>query len=162
MKIQINSDNSIDVTPKLTRFIKDDAHRVLGRFDKKLTRVELHLSDVNKDKSGPADKRCLIEVRPTSGNPLTTTANADTVQASVTESLGKMQRLLSSFFGRKGRSAKDVPPPEEFPSAPTPKASAARKAPAKKAAAKKPTKLNPRGPKKTPISQARRKAQPSR
>jgi hypothetical protein len=164
MNIQINTDKTVDLTPKLTRFIKDDANRVLGRFEAKLTRVELHLSDVNKEKSGPADKRCLIEVRPAGDKPLTATANADTVALAVTDALGKMQRLLTTFFGRKGRAAKDIAPPVAAPKKSTAAkapAKAAKKSPAKKAAAKKATTVSARGPKKKQIFQARRKVQPS-
>jgi hypothetical protein len=76
MKIQVNSDNTIAVDASMTRFVKCEVNRVLARFAKRLTRVEVHLSDVDKRKTGQADKRCLIEVRPAGARPLSVSAKA--------------------------------------------------------------------------------------
>jgi ribosome-associated translation inhibitor RaiA len=176
MKIQVNSDRTIAVDAALTGFVEGEANRVLDRFAKHLTRVEVHVSDVDNKKSGVADKRCLIEVRPAGDRPMSASANASTTEAAVIGALGKMQRSLTTFFGRRGRPAQEVSMPVAVPKkAPATKAapaakkaapvagstgkkSAAKKAAAKKAAVKKPTKLTPRGPKKKGIYQARRKA----
>jgi hypothetical protein len=70
MKIQVNSYKSVAVDRSLTRSIEDEVTRALSRFAAKLTRVEVHLSDVNSSKNtGQADKRCLIEVRPCEPSP---------------------------------------------------------------------------------------------
>jgi hypothetical protein len=169
MKLQFNSDKTITLDSTLTGALEADVTRVLGRFGKKLTRVEVHLSDVDGSKAGVADKRCLIEVRPTGGKPFTATANASATESAVNEALGKMQRSLTTFFGRKGRTATEIAPPiakatkaVAKKAAPSPKKVAVKKSAAKKTAVKKPAKLNPRGPKKKGIYQARRKSQPSR
>jgi hypothetical protein len=166
MKIQVNSDKTIDVDASLTGFVEGEVSRLLARFEKKLTRAEVHLSDVDNKKSGRADKRCLIEVRPVGDKPLSASATAATTESAVGDATGKMQRLLTTFFARKGRSAAEVAPVSAKKSV-TSKAIPARKAPAKKTAAKKTAakkavKLSPRGPKKKGIFQARRKSQPSR
>ena len=165
MNIQINSDRTIDVDANLTARVKEDATRLLSRFETKLTRVEIHLTDIDNQKSGRADKRCLVEVRPAGDNPLTATATTATTESAVDQALRKMQRSLTTFFGRKGRPATEVAAPVLKPKksiAAKPVPTAKKKSPAKKAAAKKPTKLSPRGPKKKAIFQARRKNQPSR
>jgi hypothetical protein len=163
MKIQVNSDKTIDVDASLMGFVEGEVSRVLDRFAKRLTRVEVHLSDVDNKKTGKADKRCLIEVRPVGDKPLSASALALTVEASVGAALGKMQRSLTTFFGRKGRAVEEVSAPvPEAKEAVASKASKDGKVAVKKAAAKKPTKLSPRGPKKKGIFQARRKSQPSR
>ena len=180
MKIQANSDNTIQVDATLTRFVEDEASRLLDRFAKKLTRVEVHLSDINNTRTGQADKRCLVEARPAGDRPVTADAIAATTESSVTEALKKMQRLLTTLFGKKGRPATETSAPASEPKAKAaPKKSAAkksatkktaqktaarktaaRKTAAKKAAAKKSTKLSPRGPKKKGVYQARRKSWP--
>ncbi|NYF88613.1 HPF/RaiA family ribosome-associated protein [Tunturiibacter empetritectus] len=179
MKVQVNSDKTIDVDASLTGFVEGEVSRVLDRFAKRLTRVEVHLADVDNKKTGKADKRCLVEVRPAGDKPVSANAVAMTTESAVGAALGKMQRLLTTFFGRRGRAAEevsgDVPHAEEAAPvlaakkaaarktvAKTGKKVAAKKAAAKKAAAKKPTKLSPRGPKKKLIFQARRRSQPSR
>ena len=69
MKIQVNSDKTIAVDASLTRFVEGEVRRVLARFAKRLTRVEVHLSDVDSRKTGQADKRCLLEARPAGDRP---------------------------------------------------------------------------------------------
>jgi ribosome-associated translation inhibitor RaiA len=165
MNIQVSSDRTIDVDANLTAKVKEDASRILSRFETKLTRVEIHLTDIDNQKSGRADKRCLVEVRPAGDNPLTASATTATTESAVDQALRKIQRSLITFFGKKGRPATEVSASVAKPkqsitakSAPTAK----KKSPAQKAAATKPTKLSPRGPKKKQIFQARRKNQPSR
>ena len=134
-----------------------------------LTRVEIHLSDVDNTKRGQPDKRCLIEVRPTGTRPLSASAQATKMASAVSHALGKIQRSLTTFFGRKGRSAVEVSPPVSKAA----KAVASKTAPGmnenaavkktavkKKTAVEKPKKLSPRGPKKRGIHQARRKSWP--
>lgn len=163
MKIQVNSDKTINVDASLTRFVEDEVSRVLGRFEKKLTRVEVHLSDVDNKKTGHADKRCLIEVRPAGDRPLSASAKTATTESAVKEATGKMQRSLTTFFARKGRPAAEVSAPVSTArKSAAKKTTSMKKTAVKKAAVKKPTKLSPRGPKKKGIYQARRKSQPSR
>jgi Sigma 54 modulation protein / S30EA ribosomal protein len=165
VKIQINSDKTINLDANLTSFIEGEISRILGRFGKKLTRAEVHLSDVDNKKTGRADKRCLIEVRPAGDRPLSASATTLTTQSAVGDAARKMQRSLTTFFARKGRpaveiSASPLTPKKSVAKKTTP--AAKKKTAAKKTAVKKPTKLSPRGPKKKGIYQARRRSQPSR
>lgn len=150
----------------MARSIERDVREALGRFAAKLTRVEVHLSDVDGEKTGSSDKRCLIEARPSGTDPRAVTATATEVAGAIGSALGKMQRSLTRFFGRGGRTPVTVAAPVSAP----PKASGGKKAvaagrrqrAARKATAKKPPKLTTRGPKKKRIYQARRKAWPAR
>jgi hypothetical protein len=167
MKIQVNSDKTIDVNADLTRFVEGEVNRALARFAAKLTRVEVHLSDVDNQKTGKADKRCLIEARPVGDQPRSASGMATTTESAVRQTLGKMQRALTTFFGRRRRPAKEVSAHVVTPKKAAAKKSAkrkpaAKKGTAKKTAAKKSTKLSPRGAKKKGIYQARRKSWPSR
>ncbi len=170
MKIQVNSDKTIAVDASLTRFVEDKVSRVLGRFATRLTRVEVHLCDVDNRKTGQADKRCLIEVRPAGARPLSASAKATKMAAAVGEAVGKMQRSLTTFFGRRGRPAAAVSAPVSTAKKTVAKEAVARettlgtkeRVAVRKAAVKKPAKLSPRGPKKKGIYQARRKSWPTR
>lgn len=177
MKIQVNSDKTINVDANLTRFVEGEVSRILGRFEKRLTRVEIHLSDVDNKKTGRADKRCLIEARPAGDRPLSASAKTAATESAVGEATRKMQRSLTTFFARKGRSAVEVSAPATAKNSVTKKTvpgakksvsvkkTAAKKTAAKKTsktAVKKQTKLSPRGPEKKGIYQARRKSQPAR
>ena len=178
MKILVNSDKTINIDANLTRLVEGEVSRILGRFEKRLTRVEIHLSDVDNKKTGRADKRCLIEVRPAGDRPLSASAITTATESAVGEATRKMQRSLTTFFARKGRSAVEGSAPETAKKSatkkttagakksaakkPATKKTATNKTAAKKTAVKKQTKLSPRGPKKKGIYQARRKSQPSR
>jgi len=73
----------------------------LDRFSAQITRVELHLRDENsKGKSGPADKRCTLEVRLAGRRPMAVTHHAPTVEQAVDGASGRMQRALDSSLGR--------------------------------------------------------------
>lgn len=158
MKIQLNSDNTIAVDARLTRFVEGEVTRILGRFATRLTRVEIHLSDVDNKKTGRADKRCLIEVRPAGARPLTASATATEMPSAVGAAVRKMQRSLTSFFGRRKKPIKPVGTPASTAEETVDQ----ERAPVNQAPVKKQTKLSPRGPKKKGIYRARRKAWPAR
>jgi hypothetical protein len=169
MKIQVNSDKTIAVDASLTRFVESEVDRVLGRFALRLTRVEIHLSDIDSRKTGKADNRCLIEVRPMGSQPMTASAQATKMPSAIGEALGKMQRALTTFFGRKGRPASTIEAPVSTAVRTVAKkttVAARKKTPVQKSAdmkpaAKKLAQVSPRGPKKKGICQARRKSWPA-
>ena len=156
MIIQVNSDKTIAVDASLTRFVKSEVNRILERFTTRLTRVEVHLSDIDNKKSGKSDKRCLIEARPAGSRPLSTSADAAKLPISASQALRKMQRLLTTFFDKTGKSAPKPPAKKEAPA----KKVVVKKVAAKKAPAKK-TAVKAEKPKKK-IYQARRKSWPAR
>jgi len=51
MKIQVNSDKAINVDASLMRIVKEKSTSALERFAKGLTRVEIHLSDIDNKKN---------------------------------------------------------------------------------------------------------------
>jgi hypothetical protein len=63
MKIQINTDSTVEGPEELSLETEEIVERGLARFGDRVTRVEVHLSDVNSAKQGVDDKRCLIEAR---------------------------------------------------------------------------------------------------
>ena len=69
--------------------------------------MEVHLSDVDKRKTGQADKRCLIPGTPRGSPASSVSAKATKMAAAVVQALGKMQRSLTTFFGRRGRPSSD-------------------------------------------------------
>jgi len=100
MQILVNSDKNITVDTQVTKFVEEEVQRTLGRFESQLTRVEVHLSDVNSHKPGLKDKRCMVEVRPAGRKPTSTTDQAATVEAAVRGAASKMKNSLETTFGR--------------------------------------------------------------
>ena len=70
MKIQINSNKQVTVDAALSGAIESNVNAARGRFARRLTRLEIHLSDTNSSsKTGLRDKRCLLEARPAGQQP---------------------------------------------------------------------------------------------
>ncbi len=72
----------------------------LSRFKKRLTRVEVHLSDVNGPKGG-RDCRCALEARPAGRQPVAVTSEAHTSDDAVKGAVEKMSRTGSAASGRE-------------------------------------------------------------
>jgi hypothetical protein len=100
VKIQVNSDSSIRVDQRMIDFVESHVQGALQRFDARLTRAEVHLSDRNATKGGADDKRCLIEARPAGQDPIAVEELAASLDLAVRGATHKMQRLLDSHFAR--------------------------------------------------------------
>lgn len=98
MIVQINTDKNIEGYSRMNEFYAGEITRELARFDEKVTRIEVHLSDENSDKFGKDDKRCLIEARVEKQSPIAVTSHGDTIEKAFTESIGKIKRLLDANF----------------------------------------------------------------
>src|SRR5262249_35499988 len=73
----------------------------LSRYRVRLTRVEVHLSDVNGPKGG-RDCRCALEARPAGRPPLAVTREAHTPAEALQAAVDRMRRVLTAAFGREG------------------------------------------------------------
>ncbi|MGY6550087.1 MAG: HPF/RaiA family ribosome-associated protein [Roseinatronobacter sp.] len=100
MQIQVNTDNTISGREDVVRFVEGVVTSKLGAVSGPITRVEVHLQDQNADKSGPDDKRCMIEVRLEGRQPVSATNTADTLQSAVTGAVDKMRNLLDRELGK--------------------------------------------------------------
>ena len=101
MKIQINSDKQVVVNAELSSFIEAEVRRALGRFEKQLTRLEVHLSDLNSSsKRGLRDKRCLLEARPAGQKPVSVAFETGSLEQSVRGAANQMKRLLETSFSK--------------------------------------------------------------
>jgi hypothetical protein len=164
MKILVNSDSSIPMDARLAKYIVGEASELLDRFSDRLTRVEIHISDIDRGKTGKVDKRCLVEVRPTRMKPLVASAQTKDVETSVNQAMRKIVRGLNTTLGKQGllrTVAKPIPVVVPAAVARARKAAlAARVARAAKKAAIEEAKLKPRAPQKKRVYRARRLARP--
>ena len=101
MLVQINTDGNVGgdsaLAERLEGVIQDD----LERFSARLTRVEVHVGDVNSDKkTGTDDKRCMLEARLAGLRPIAVSHQAATVDLAVTGAVDQMKRLLDSTLGK--------------------------------------------------------------
>jgi hypothetical protein len=100
MQIQVNTDRNIEGREALIRQVEGEVESSLGRFSLHLTRVEVHLGDVNAGKPGDADKRCMMEARPTGQHPVAVTHLAGSLAEACAGAAQKLANLLESKFGR--------------------------------------------------------------
>ncbi len=100
MKIQLNTDVHIDGTEALAAHVAATVEQALERFSDHVTRVEVHLSDENGDKSGQQDHRCMLEARLEGRQPVAVTDHAATLEQAVHGAAQKLARLLDSALGR--------------------------------------------------------------
>ena len=100
MQIQINTDHNIEGNERLAAHVKGVVQDALARFQDRITRVEVHLSDQNGDKTGPSDKRCMIEARMEGRKPTAVTHDAATVDQAVEGAAEKLHRSIEHTLER--------------------------------------------------------------
>jgi hypothetical protein len=99
MKIQIDTDSSVEASEALVQTIETTVHDALDRYGDRLTRVEVHLGG-NGGAGDDQEMRCLLEARPSGMEPVVVTGAAETPERACHDATRKMQRLLESTFGR--------------------------------------------------------------
>ena len=99
MHVQVNTDNHIDGDEALTAQVRGVVEGTLSRFAEQLTRVEVHLSDLNSHKGGN-DKRCVMEARLEGLRPTAVTHQASTLDQAIIGAADKLKRAVESTLGR--------------------------------------------------------------
>lgn len=100
MHIQFNTDNNIKGSEELRRPLEENISRSLDRFSDRITRLEVHLNDVNSNKGGDDDKRCMLEARLEGMQPVAVTNNAGTHEEAVKGAINKLKTALDTALGR--------------------------------------------------------------
>ncbi len=103
MQFQMNTDSNIEGDQQLA----DEAEKVvtatLGHLTDQLSRIEVHLVDVNGAKGGSDDIRCTVEARPEGMKPQTVTHSDANANAALHGAAKKLKSLLDSEFGKLER-----------------------------------------------------------
>jgi len=103
MKIQINTDHNIEGDERLAEHVEGVVEDALSRFADLITRVEVHLADVNAQKSGEDDKRCMLEARLRGRRPMAVTHLAGSVHEAVGGAADKLERAIERELGKLGQ-----------------------------------------------------------
>jgi ribosome-associated translation inhibitor RaiA len=100
MQVQVNHDNRVrlagDTAERLSKTVED----FLSKFADRITRVEMHLGDLNGSKGG-LDKRCMIEARLANLQPIAVTHHAETLQLAIDGALERLDHALSHAIGKR-------------------------------------------------------------
>jgi ribosome-associated translation inhibitor RaiA len=100
MNIQINTDNHIAGREALSQRAETTVASALGHLAEHITRVEVHLSDENGEKTGGRDKRCMMEARLEGHQPIAVTDESDSLDEAIAGAADKLKRSLNHALGR--------------------------------------------------------------
>jgi hypothetical protein len=102
MIIMINTDTNINIAGSGNNNAQMEARisSALTHYSDKISRLEVHLSDENGQKSGPNDKRCMMEARIEGMQPIAVSKQAGTIEQAYSGALDKMASSLHSIFGK--------------------------------------------------------------
>jgi len=100
MKVLINTDHNIGGHEVLAAQVVGVVKNALSRLSDHVTRVEVHRSDDNGDKSGNNNKRCVMEARLEGRQPIAVTDQAATLDQAVDGAANKLTRLIEHTLGR--------------------------------------------------------------
>ncbi len=90
--------SGMDRSDALDDHIREQVSHENKRFAGRLTRVEAHVSDDNGGKHGPRDRRCVLEARPRSLEPIVASHEGDDIYQVVREAARKLSRALAHRF----------------------------------------------------------------
>ena len=100
MKIQFNTDKTINGDERHQDYFTTIIAESLKRFESHITRVEAHLSDENGNKEGKNDVLCLLEARIEGRQPIAVSCQSDTIEYAVKGALDKLKASLETILGR--------------------------------------------------------------
>jgi ribosome-associated translation inhibitor RaiA len=117
MQVLVNSDHHIVGGEELTARVQGVVERRLERFDGRITRVEVHLNDLNSLKRGERDKRCMMEARVGGMKPIAVSHEAPTLTEAIHVAADKLERAVAHALGRLQDMQGRTPPEAQVASA---------------------------------------------
>mgnify|MGYP003624565486 CR=1 FL=1 len=100
MKIQYNTDKTINGEERNQDFFSSQIAEELNRYESQITRIEVHVSDENGTKEGLKDIRCLLEARIEGRKPIAVSNQADTIEVAVSGAIDKLKASLETILGK--------------------------------------------------------------
>lgn len=101
MLVQINTDNRVEGTETTNGAIEERLRERLSRFGDRVTRVEMHIRDVDGDRNGARGIEAKLEARPAGGQPIVVTDQGASIDAAVAGVLRKAVEILDRSFGKQ-------------------------------------------------------------
>ena len=100
MQININTDKTIERHQGLDDHVETVVQAAVSRFRDHITRVEVHLSDENSQKSADGGNRCMLEARVTGYQPIAVTEHSINLHQAISGAADKLKRAVDSALGR--------------------------------------------------------------
>lgn len=108
MYVQIHTGKQIDEDGRRGDGMEARVRERLGRFEDRLTHVEIHVTDANGGKGGP-DLRATLEARMNGLDPVAVTEDGATLDRAVLGAASKVARALDHRLGRLTVRTKAAP-----------------------------------------------------
>jgi ribosomal subunit interface protein len=103
MQVLVNSGKHVASSMTFKEDISSRVREKLQRYEDRLTRIEVHLSDENALKSGPQDKRCKVEARMKGRDPLTVSHDAEELHQAIEGAMNKLTNALDRNLGKDAK-----------------------------------------------------------
>lgn len=103
MRIQVNTQDGAGGAD-LIASIQQAVAAAVQRYERQLTRVEVHLSDTNALKGGTRNKSFMVEARPTGKAPVAVTHQAPSMPKAMHGALDKLGRVLDTALAERAGS----------------------------------------------------------
>ena len=114
MQVLVNSDRHVVAGADLTERVQGVVEGRLNRFEGRITRVEVHLSDLNGSRLGDRDTRktlrCTMEARIGGLKPIAVSHEAPTLTEAIHLAADKLERAIEHSLGRLEDGIGRTPP----------------------------------------------------
>ncbi len=117
MQILVSSDNHVQGSDSAT--VRSIVEAAVDRFESRITRLEVHLSDTNGPKHGDREKRAVIEARVGGIRPIAVSHEAPTLLEAIQGAADRLQRALDHTLSRLDETAGPSPREQDIASADT-------------------------------------------
>jgi ribosome-associated translation inhibitor RaiA len=112
MQINIHTDKTIERHQGLDDHVQSVVEAAVQRFGEHITRVEVHLSDDNSQKSADGGNRCMLEARVTGYQPVAVSHHDANLHMAIGGAADKLKRAIDSALGRLHDKKMAAPAPE--------------------------------------------------
>ena len=99
MDIEINTGEGVSRSEAVDAHVRRMLDRLERRYGERLTRVRVHLKDVNAAKGG-VDKACTMEARPAGLDPVAVDAQDADLYKAIHEAAAKLDKAVGHRLGR--------------------------------------------------------------
>ncbi len=101
MQIQINHGSHVRIAQDTSERLAQSIEESLSQYRNQVTRVEVHLADLNGGKHSEADKRCTLEARLDHLQPVAVSHEAPSIKLAIDGALKKLESALSHTIGKR-------------------------------------------------------------
>lgn len=103
MHIELQTNHHIENNVGLGHHVNDVIRKTLQSYRDHITRVDVHLSDVNSKRTSKQDKRCVVEFHISGLRPMAVSAKADTVHRVLDRAVKKLRHAVVSAYEKQQR-----------------------------------------------------------